>query len=69
LIIEIKNKRMHFDEYEESCGLMVNDIKWLIELAKKIEPLEEYIGQLEHEKQLLYGRLNQLRDLLNKKII
>jgi archaellum component FlaC len=50
-------------------------IEWLIEQAEKvdkqysrIEVLEEYIGQLEHEKQLLYGRLNMIRDLTSKKI-
>jgi hypothetical protein len=41
---------------------------WLIEQAEKVERLEEYIGQLEHEKQLLYGRLNMVRDLIDEKI-
>jgi hypothetical protein len=40
----------------------------LMEAESYIERQKEYIGQLEHENQLLYGRLNMIRDLTEKKI-
>jgi hypothetical protein len=40
----------------------------LFEAEAYIERQKEYIDQLEHEKQLLYGRLNMIRDLTEKKI-
>lgn len=36
-------------------------------LLNEIERLYEYMGEQEHEKQLLYGRLNMVRDLVSKK--
>jgi uncharacterized protein YjfI (DUF2170 family) len=44
---------------------IVEDYKWMI---NKIEQLEEFNGQLEHEKQLLYGRLNQIITLAEREI-
>jgi hypothetical protein len=46
----------------------VDDLKWLIEQAEKVERLEEYIDHLEHERNLLYGRLKMISDLTNKEI-
>jgi hypothetical protein len=40
----------------------------ITEKQKGIENHKKYIGQLQHENMLLYGRLNQIRDLTNKKI-
>lgn len=40
----------------------------LMEAEAYIERQKEYIDQLEHEKQLLYGRLNMIRDLVDKKL-
>lgn len=37
-------------------------------LEVEVKNLKEYIGSLEHEKQLLYGRLNNISDLVHKKI-
>jgi len=36
-------------------------------LLNEIERLHEYLGEQEHEKQLLYGQLNMIRDLASKK--
>lgn len=37
-------------------------------LVSANERLKEYISQLEHENSLLYGRLNNIRELADKKI-
>ena len=59
--------------FEQWCSgkggeLDKDDIDWLIEQSEKVERLEEYIDHLKHENNLLYGRLNQIRDLTNKEI-
>jgi signal recognition particle GTPase len=48
--------------------LSMDDLKWLIEQAEKVERLEEYIDHLEHERNLLYGRLKMICDLTIKGI-
>lgn len=53
--------------------LLLMDFQYLKEENEKlknaeVERLEEYIGQLEHENKLLYGRLNMIRDLTNKEV-
>lgn len=56
----------------DTCGTLltgVKEIEWLIEQAEEVVRLKEYIAQLEHESNLLYGRLNNIRDLAVKKII
>lgn len=40
----------------------------LMEAEAYIERQKEYIGQLEYELNLLYGRLNMIRDLTSEKI-
>jgi hypothetical protein len=38
----------------------------IIDLEEKVDRLEEYKGQLEEEKQWLYGKLNKILDVIEK---
>jgi hypothetical protein len=56
---EIKDKYMY---WEYDFNLKKEDINWLIQQVEKVE-------QSEKENQLLYGRLNNIIALANKKIV
>ena len=55
---------------EQSTGKVytLKGIEYIEDLEGMVERLKEYIGQLEHENKLLYGRLNTIRDLTNKEV-
>jgi hypothetical protein len=54
-----------FEQTDLAITLIQGHMSWLI---KQNEQLEEYIGQLKHENNLLYGRLNQICSLAEKRI-
>jgi hypothetical protein len=41
-------------------------VNMIIDLEEKVDRLEEYKGQLEEEKQWLYGKLNKILDVIEK---
>jgi hypothetical protein len=47
--------------YGQLCDLVLS-------LERRLQNQEEFTSFLEHENQLLYGRLNNIRDLAGKKI-
>lgn len=77
--VEMLNNNIHVDGHGEfnisarDILLMLADNEMLKEENEKlknadVERLEKLIDQLEHENQLLYGRLNLIRDLTEKEI-